>query len=173
MHHNKVLSIDLAYRNQGWAVFQGIEKNRPILLKSGQFAVEDEDKKYKMTAKALQYVQFLIKQNRPEVVVIEMLKHGKDKNSAEGAGICHCLCGMIHLTDPSVEILQYLPTRIKKAVAGESYAKKHDIIAWCDRYYPKSKWSQGVKFEHEADAIAIGFYYYIIKGHIMYNPIPQ
>lgn len=68
----------------------------------------------------------LIKIYRPEIMALENIFYAKDLQAMIRIGEGRA-CAMLAASEHNVEVVEYLPTRVKQAVSGNGHASKEQI----------------------------------------------
>lgn len=146
---NIILGIDPGLSNTGWAVI-GSESNNLKYVASGTIVTNPKHTSSERLTKIYEELSKVIAQYKPLEFAIEdsfvnnnalsSLKLGQ----ARGASI-------IAAGVNKLQVFEYEPRLVKKAVVGSGGADKTQVMAMVKFLIPKAQ----IKNEHEADAMAV------------------
>jgi len=146
---NIILGIDPGLSNTGWAIIE-TESNNLKYVASGTIVTNPKHASSERLTKIYEELSKVISQYKPLEFAIEdsfvnnnalsSLKLGQ----ARGASI-------IAAGINKLQVFEYAPRLVKKAVVGSGGADKNQVMAMVKLLIPKAQ----MKNEHEADAIAV------------------
>lgn len=146
----RVLSIDPALRNTGWAILEktgrdlkaiayGVISNKPKLLHSGCLVAIREQ------------LQEVIRQHSPTVCAIEATIYVQSFKTAIVLGTARAAC-LIAAAEHGLAIYEYAPKEVKQAAVGRGAAQK-DQVAFMIRSMLRLRETPP---PDAADALAVG-----------------
>lgn len=146
----RVLSIDPALRNTGWAILEktgrdlkaiayGVISNKPKLLHSGCLVAIREQ------------LQEVIRQHSPTVCAIEATIYVQSFKTAIVLGTARAAC-LIAAAEHGLAIYEYAPKEVKQAAVGRGAAQK-DQVAFMIRSMLRLRETPPAD---AADALAVG-----------------
>ncbi len=121
----RILAVDPAVRNTGYAVLEGDPKSQTVL----DFGVITVPPKIKQSA-ALSAVSTslsnLIKKWQPDEVAVEGIIYVQSHQTAISMGAARA-AAMIAGASHGLKVYEYAPRKVKKAVVGNGTAKKEQV----------------------------------------------
>ncbi|MCM8757733.1 MAG: crossover junction endodeoxyribonuclease RuvC [Candidatus Omnitrophica bacterium] len=122
----KILGIDPALLKTGYGLIQD-DNNQILLIEAGLISTESKQLISKRLAKVYEEVCSLIDKFKPKVMALEKLYvHYRHPTTAyllgQVKGILTLLCAQ-----KKIELYEYNPTSIKKAIVGRGQASKYQV----------------------------------------------
>ncbi len=121
----RVLAIDPALRNTGWAIVEregkvnrgiawGVIRNKPALRQSACFVA------------IMEAMRAIIREHRPDCCAIESTIYVQNFSTAIALGAARASCLMAP-AEAGLEICEYPPRRVKQAIVGRGAADKAQV----------------------------------------------
>lgn len=146
----KVLGIDPGIERLGWSLVER-DSNKFKYLLSGVKRTDKNDKKHKRLLEIHDFVEKLIKEEKPEAISIEKIFFS---NNAKTALIIGEVRGIILMLGAkyNIKIMEFGPSEIKLSLAGYGNADKKSVLQMMKltMALPEKKF-----LDDESDAIAI------------------
>ncbi len=159
----RVLSIDPALRNTGYAIIERIEGKRSPEYQTITYGVVKNSRKLRQSGCLVairEQIADLIREHSPEQCAIEAVIYVQSYKTAITLGAARA-ASMIAAADHGLEIYEYAPRRVKQAIVGRGAADKQQV-AFMIRALLKLTETPG---PDEADALAIGIaHFYAIDS---------
>lgn len=163
----RVLSIDPALRNTGYAIIERIAGTRSPEYRAITYGVVKNAKSLRQSTCLVairEQIAEVIREHKPEQCAIEGIIYVQSYKTAITLGAARG-ASMIAAADQGLEIYEYAPRRIKQAVVGRGAADKQQV-AFMIRSLLKLTETPN---PDEADALAIGMaHFYAIDSK---NPL--
>lgn len=122
----RILGIDPGTGIMGFGVIDVDRKNKPVMIDAGVIRTSPKDSDALRLKVIYEELSDIIKQNKPEVMVVEKLFFAQNVTTAmtvsQARGVI-LLCG----EQANLEILEYTPLQIKQAITGYGRADKKQI----------------------------------------------
>ncbi len=161
----KVLSVDPAIRNTGYAVIEGDHKSQ-IARDYGVISIPQKLPQSQALAAVCTGLLNQIDKWEPDVVAVEGIIYVQSHRTAISMGAARA-ASMIAAAQRGLPVYEYAPTKVKQAVVGNGAAKK-DQVAFMVRALLKLS---ETPTHDAADALAIGlahlFSHDPIKGALL------
>lgn len=146
----KVLAVDPAVRNTGYAILEGNEQTHTA-LDYGVLSLPTKLKQSRCLAAVRTALANLITKWEPDEVAVEGIIYVQSMKTAISMGAARGAT-MIAAADSGIQVYEYAPKKIKQAVVGNGNAKK-DQVAFMVRVLLKLSETPP---SDAADALAIG-----------------
>ena len=121
----RVLAIDPAVRNTGYAVLQG-EARRPLVLTYDTVAISDRLPQSAALAAVRAHLAGLIQQYQPDEVAVEGIIYVQSHRTAIAMGAARA-AALIAAADYGLPVYEYAPRKVKMAVVGRGTADKSQV----------------------------------------------
>lgn len=121
----RVLSVDPAVRNTGYAVLEG-DQHKQHAIDYGVISIPPKLSQSAALAAVRTGLSNLIKQFEPDVVAVEAIIYVQSVRTAISMGAARA-ASMIAAADSGLEIYEYAPKKVKKAVVGNGNADKAQV----------------------------------------------
>ena len=121
----RVLSVDPAVRNTGYAVLEG-DQHKQHAIDYGVISIPTKISQSGALAAVRTGLANLIKQYEPDVVAVEAIIYVQSVRTAISMGAARA-ASMIAAADSGLEIYEYAPKKVKKAVVGNGNADKGQV----------------------------------------------
>jgi crossover junction endodeoxyribonuclease RuvC len=148
-----ILGVDPGSIVTGYGIITK-EKSRTTHLASGVVRVSAKHAQSKRLWEIHQKLDLVIREHRPEIMVVESLFHAENSQSlmklSQARGVI-LLLGEAH----GLEICEYSPMEIKKGVTGYGRAEKHQMVYMVARLLGLPN----LKSADQADALAMALYH--------------
>lgn len=122
---SRVLGIDPGSRLTGFGVIEW-QGNSPVYITSGCIRVTEKEIAGRL-GEIFTGIQQIVAEYQPELVSVEKVFVHRNVDSAlklgqaRGAAICAAM------QQPEIEMFEYSPTQIKKAIVGKGHASKEQV----------------------------------------------
>jgi crossover junction endodeoxyribonuclease RuvC len=145
-----VLGIDPGSRSTGWGLVGGTP-SRPLLLDGGVIRLGSEASFARRLARLQSALSAVVEKARPTVAAVESPFHG---SSARSALLLAHARGVILavLAAAEIEVVEYAPAAVKKAVTGDGRADKEQVATMVCRTLGKE--AENLPHDH-SDALAV------------------
>ena len=120
----RVLGIDPGTRVTGWGVVE-TTGNRMRLVACGALRLDDEEIAARLLA-IREGLRGVVAEHAPSAVALERPFLGKNPHSALTVGMARGVA-MLAAADAGLEVREYSPAVVKKAVVGNGNASKHQV----------------------------------------------
>ena len=159
-----VLGIDSGVERTGWSVFDKTKtSNNPTYISSGLILTKQKDNIAKRLHSISEEIRKIIKEYKPDVIVIEQLFFFKNQKTvisvAQSQGVILVLAEEFQIP---TEFLP--PLQIKSIITGYGKADKQAVEKMISLTYPSIQLSK--KIDDEVDAIACGLAYCYINRNL-------
>lgn len=121
----RVLAIDPAVRNTGYAVLEG-EPRRPTVLGFDVISIPDRLPQSAALAAIRRHLANVIAQFQPDEVAVEGIIYVQSHQTAISMGAARA-AALIAAADGGLPIYEYAPRRVKMAVVGNGSAVKTQV----------------------------------------------
>jgi crossover junction endodeoxyribonuclease RuvC len=121
----RVLAVDPAVRNTGYAVLEG-EARQPTVLDFGVIHVPQEHSQSAALSAIRSHLFHLIKKWEPEEVAVEGIIYVQSHKTAIAMGAARA-AALIAAADNGLKIYEYAPRKVKMAVVGKGTATKEQV----------------------------------------------
>jgi crossover junction endodeoxyribonuclease RuvC len=121
----RVLAIDPAVRNTGYAVLEG-DARRPAVLAFDTISIPDRLPQSAALAAVRTHLANLIRQFRPDEVAVEGIIYVQSHRTAIAMGAARA-AAMIAAADHGLPVYEYAPRKVKMAVVGRGTADKAQV----------------------------------------------
>lgn len=121
----RILSIDPAIRNTGYAVIEG-DAQRQYALDYGVISVPKHLRQSQALTAVHRGLQNLITRWNPDEVAVEAIIYVQSHQTAISMGAARA-AALIAAAESGLEIFEYAPTKVKKAVVGKGRADKAQV----------------------------------------------
>lgn len=121
----RVLGIDPGTWKTGAAILEA-RGNRYHLIHAETIAIQKKKEKPFRLLTIYEALLVLIERYKPEVVALENVFYAKDIKATMSIGEARA-CAMLAATQKGIEIVEYLPTAVKKSASGNGRATKDQI----------------------------------------------
>jgi crossover junction endodeoxyribonuclease RuvC len=155
----KIISIDPGFERIGIAVLEKLPKEKEVLLFSECFKTKANQKHSQRLFLIGQEIEKVIKEYKPEAMVIEKLFFNTNQKTI--IGVAEARGVMLFVGSKNkLDVFEYTPLEIKVAVTGYGRSDKNQVIEMTKKLIkiPKEKTS-----DDEFDAIAVGLTYFAIN----------
>ena len=150
----RVLSIDPALRNTGYAVIERIEGKRSTEYRAITYGVIKNPKKLRQSGCLVairENISDVIREHKPIECAIEGVIYVQSYKTAITLGAARG-ASLIAAADHGLEIFEYAPRRVKQAVVGRGAADKQQVAFMIRALLSLTETPD----PDEADALAIG-----------------
>lgn len=146
----KVLAVDPAVRNTGYAVLEGDQKKQRV-LDYGVISISSRLKQSAALAAVSTSLSNLIKKWEPDEIAVEGIIYVQSHQTAISMGAARA-SALIAGANHGLRVYEYAPRKVKKAVVGNGTAKKEQVA-----FMIRALLSLAETPPHDAaDALAIG-----------------
>lgn len=121
----RVLAIDPAVRNTGYAVLEGEARN-PTVLTYEVIAIPSKIPQSAALAAVRTHLAAVIQQWRPDQVAVEGIIYVQSHQTAISMGAARA-AALIAAADHGLEVYEYAPRKVKMAVVGNGNADKSQV----------------------------------------------
>lgn len=121
----RVLAIDPAVRNTGFAVIEG-DQHKQSAIDYGVISIPTKIPQSGALSAVRTGLSNLITQYRPDVVAVEGIIYVQSVRTAISMGAARAVA-LIAAADAGLEVYEYAPKKIKKAVVGNGNADKAQV----------------------------------------------
>lgn len=121
----RILAIDPAIRNTGYAVLEG-DQHKQIVIDYGVISIPKKIPQSGALAAVRTGLSNLIKQYEPDEVAVEAIIFVQSQRTAISMGAARA-ASMIAAAECGLEIFEYAPKKVKKAVVGNGNADKSQV----------------------------------------------
>jgi len=121
----RVLSVDPAVRNTGYAVLEGDPKAQTV-LDFGVISIPPKVKQSGALSAVSTSLSNLIKKWQPDEVAVEGIIYVQSHRTAISMGAARA-AAMIAGANHGLKVYEYAPRKVKKAVVGNGTAKKEQV----------------------------------------------
>ncbi len=121
----RVLAVDPAVRNTGYAVLEG-EARQPTVLDFGVIHVPKEQAQSAALSAIRSHLFHLIKKWEPEEMAVEGIIYVQSHKTAIAMGAARA-AALIAAADNGLKIYEYAPRKVKMAVVGKGTATKDQV----------------------------------------------
>lgn len=121
----RILAIDPAVRNTGYAVLEG-DQHKQNVIDYGVITIPKKIPQSGALAAVRTGLSNLIKQYEPDEVAVEAIIFVQSARTAISMGAARA-ASMIAAADHGLEIFEYAPKKVKKAVVGNGNADKSQV----------------------------------------------
>jgi len=165
----RVLSIDPALRNTGYAIIERIEGKRSPEYQAVTYGVVKNSKKLRHSGCLVairEQINDIIREYHPDECAIEGVIYVQSYKTAITLGAARG-ASLIAAAEHGLEIVEYAPRRIKQAVVGRGAADKQQVAFMIRALLNLTE----TPSPDEADALAIGMahFYAIDSSHSLSN----
>lgn len=146
----RVLAIDPAVRNTGYAVVEG-EGRQAAALAFDVISIPDRLPQSAALAAVSSHLRHLIEKYRPDEVAVEGIIYVQSHRTAISMGAARA-AALIAAADAGLRIYEYAPRKVKMAVVGKGTADKQQVA-----FMVRALLGLAATPPHDAaDALAIG-----------------
>lgn len=121
----RVLSIDPAVRNTGYAVLEG-DPRKPVVLAFDVISIPKSIPQSAALAAVRTHLANVIQKFQPEEVAVEGIIYVQSHQTAISMGAARA-AAMIAAADHGLKIYEYSPKKVKMAVVGKGTADKQQV----------------------------------------------
>lgn len=121
----RVLSIDPAVRNTGYAVLEG-DPRKPVVLAFDVISIPKSIPQSAALAAVRTHLVNVIQKFQPEEVAVEGIIYVQSHKTAISMGAARA-AAMIAAADHGLKIYEYSPKKVKMAVVGKGTADKQQV----------------------------------------------
>jgi len=121
----RVLSIDPAVRNTGYAVLEG-DARKPTVLDFNVISIPKSIPQSAALASVRMHLANVIKKYQPDEVAVEGIIYVQSHTTAIAMGAARA-AAMIAAADHGLRIYEYSPKKVKMAVVGKGTADKQQV----------------------------------------------
>ena len=121
----RVLSIDPAVRNTGYAVLEG-DPRKPVVLTFDVISIPKSIPQSAALAAVRTHLANVIQKFQPEEVAVEGIIYVQSHQTAISMGAARA-AAMIAAADHGLKIYEYSPKKVKMAVVGKGTADKQQV----------------------------------------------
>ncbi|RYD34933.1 MAG: crossover junction endodeoxyribonuclease RuvC [Verrucomicrobiaceae bacterium] len=121
----RVLSIDPAVRNTGYAVLEG-DPRKPVVLDFNVISIPKSIPQSAALAAVRTHLANVIQKFRPDEVAVEGIIYVQSHTTAIAMGAARA-AAMIAAADHGLKIYEYSPKKVKMAVVGKGTADKQQV----------------------------------------------
>jgi len=161
----RVLSIDPALRNTGYAIIERIEGKRSPEYRAITYGVVKNSKKLRQSQCLVairEQIAEVIREHSPIECAIEGIIYVQSYKTAITLGAARG-ASLIAAADQGLEIFEYAPRRIKQAIVGRGAADKQQVAFMIRALLSLTETPDS----DEADALAIGMtHFYAIDNNL-------
>lgn len=122
----RVLAIDPAIRNTGYAVLEEDASGKPRVLAYDVIRIPDRLAQSAALAAVCMHLRHLIEKFQPDEVAVEGIIYVQSHTVAISMGAARAAI-MIAAAERGLTIYEYAPKKVKKAVVGNGLAKKEQV----------------------------------------------
>jgi crossover junction endodeoxyribonuclease RuvC len=121
----RILSIDPAVRNTGYAVLEG-DPRKPVVLAFGVISIPKSLPQSAALSAVRTHLVNLIKQFQPDEVAVEGIIYVQSHQTAITMGAARA-AALIAAADHGLPVYEYSPKKVKSAVVGKGNADKSQV----------------------------------------------
>lgn len=121
----RILSIDPAIRNTGFAIVEG-DAQQQTALDYGVISIPQKIPQSQALAAVCRGIRNLIEKWQPDEVAVEAIIYVQSHKTAISMGAARA-AAMIAAADTGLKIFEYSPTKVKSAVVGQGRADKAQV----------------------------------------------
>lgn len=121
----RVLSIDPAVRNTGYAVLEG-EPRRPTVLAFDVISIPDRLPQSSALSAIRSHLVNVIAKHRPDEIAVEGIIYVQSHRTAISMGAARA-AALIAAADHGIAVYEYAPRKVKMAVVGKGSADKQQV----------------------------------------------
>lgn len=121
----RVLAIDPAVRNTGYAVIEG-EARKPNVLAYDVVSIPQKLPQSAALAAVRSHLTHIIKQYQPDEVAVEAIIYVQSYKTAISMGAARA-AALIAAADHGLSVYEYAPKKVKMAVVGKGTADKSQV----------------------------------------------
>lgn len=121
----RVLSIDPAVRNTGYAVLEG-DPRKPVVLAFDVISIPKSIPQSAALAAVRAHLANIIQKFQPDEVAVEGIIYVQSHQTAISMGAARA-AAMIAAADHGLKIYEYSPKKVKMAVVGKGTADKQQV----------------------------------------------
>ncbi|MGC4015288.1 MAG: crossover junction endodeoxyribonuclease RuvC [Luteolibacter sp.] len=121
----RVLAIDPAIRNTGYAVLEG-DPRRPVVLSYDVINIPSRLSQSAALSAVRTHLSHLIEQFVPDEVAVEGIIYVQSHQTAISMGAARA-AALIAAADRGLPIYEYAPKKVKKAIVGKGTADKQQV----------------------------------------------
>jgi crossover junction endodeoxyribonuclease RuvC len=121
----RVLSIDPAVRNTGYAVLEG-DPRKPVVLSFDVISIPKSIPQSAALAAVRTHLANVIQKYQPEEVAVEGIIYVQSHQTAISMGAARA-AALIAAADHGLRIYEYSPKKVKMAVVGKGTADKQQV----------------------------------------------
>ena len=121
----RVVSIDPAVRNTGYAVLEG-DPRKPVVLAFDVISIPKSIPQSAALAAVRTHLANVIRKFQPEEVAVEGIIYVQSHQTAISMGAARA-AAMIAAADHGLKIYEYSPKKVKMAVVGKGTADKQQV----------------------------------------------
>lgn len=150
----RVLSIDPALRNTGYAIIERVDGKHSPEYQAITYGVVKNSKKLRQSGCLVairEQIADVIREHSPDVCAIEAIIYVQSYKTAITLGAARG-ASLIAAADHGLEIFEYAPRRIKEAIVGRGAADKQQVAFMIRALLKLTETPDS----DEADALAIG-----------------
>lgn len=155
-----VLGIDPGTALTGFGMVEAIQGGRPKLVECGVIRTSPGAPLPERIQEIYESVTGLVERHRPEAAAVETVFQGRNARSALTLGHARGAI-LLALSLQGVQIAEYAPAEIKKAVAGHGRATKDQVAFMVCRHL---RLKEAPEPSDAADAVAAALCHCIIGG---------
>lgn len=122
----KILGIDPGSNLMGYAILEVLQRGKPLVHCYGQLDLRTFDKQANKLRHIFQELQHLIRLHQPSEAAVEAPFFGKDVQAMLKLGRAQGAAMLVAALE-GLEVEEYSPRRIKKAVTGKGSASKEQV----------------------------------------------
>jgi len=124
-HHMRVLAIDPAVRNTGYAILEG-DPRKPSVIVYDVISVPKKIPQSGALSAIRTHLVHLIEQHQPDEIAVEGIIYVQSHRTAISMGAARA-AAMIAGADHGLPVYEYSPKKIKLAVVGKGTAGKDQV----------------------------------------------
>jgi len=147
----RVLAVDPAIRNTGYAIVEG-EVSKPIALDYGTITIPKKIPQSQALAAVKTNLLNLIKKWEPDEIAVEGIIFVQSYKTAITMGAARATA-LIAAADSGIQIYEFAPKKIKQALTGNGNASKEQVALMARIVYKLKE----TPASDAADALAIAF----------------
>ena len=130
----RVIGIDPGLRHTGWGVIESVD-NRLRHIANGSIATDQTAELPRRLAALHEGLSAVLTQHRPEVVAVEETLANRNPASTLKLGMARAVALLVPAL-AGLNVAQYLPMIVKKAVVGTGHAEKKQVADMVMRLLP-------------------------------------
>ena len=145
----RIIGLDPGLRIMGWGAIES-DGNRLHHIAHGTIRSDAKlslAHRLRMLAEGL---EIILTQQKPQAVAVETNFVNRDAAASLKLGHARAICLLLP-AQHGIDITEYAPNFIKRAICGVGHADKHQIMAMVKTLLPRADMTS----EHAADALAI------------------